>query len=190
MELMELLEGRRTYRRFLQKEISEEIIGEILRAARLSSSAANKQPLSYVVIRSGDMVNKVFACTKWAGYLKPEDGQPGEDEKPVLFIAVVENLDINPDCDTDAGLAIANMTLAAWNRGVGSCIIGACNKPRLSEMFGLTEAQKLHTVVAFGYPSHKSRVEDVKDGDIKYYLDENRDYVVPKRQLEDVVTYL
>lgn len=35
MELMELLEGRRTYRRFYQKEISEEIIGEILRAARL-----------------------------------------------------------------------------------------------------------------------------------------------------------
>ena len=44
MELMELLEGRRTYRRFYQKEISEEITGEILRAARLSSSAANKQP--------------------------------------------------------------------------------------------------------------------------------------------------
>ncbi len=110
--------------------------------------------------------------------------------KPVLFIAVVENLNINPDCDTDAGLAIANMTLAAWNRGVGSCIIGACNKPRLSEMFGLTEEQKLHTVVAFGYPSHKSRIEGVKDGDIRYYLDENRDYVVPKRQLEDVVTYM
>ena len=190
MELMELLEGRRTYRRFYQKEISEEIVGEILRAARLSSSAANKQPLSYVVIRSADKVNQVFDCTRWAGYLKPEDGQPGEDEKPVLFIAVVENLNINPDCDTDAGLAIANMTLAAWNRGVGSCIIGACNKPRLSEMFGLTEEQKLHTVVAFGYPSHKSRIEGVKDGDIRYYLDENRDYVVPKRQLEDVVTYM
>lgn len=73
---------------------------------------------------------------------------------------------------------------------MGSCIIGACNKPRLSEMFGLTEEQKLHTVVAFGYPSHKSRIEGVKDGDIRYYLDENRDYVVPKRQLEDVVTYM
>ena len=26
--------------------------------------------------------------------------------------------------------------------------------------------------------------------EVKYYLDENRDYVVPKRKLEDVVTYL
>lgn len=190
MELMELLEGRRTYRRFLQRKISEEITGEILQAARLASSAANKQPLSYVVIKSAARVDEVFACTKWAGYLKPEDGQPGEDEKPALFIAVVENLSISLDCDTDAGLAIANMTLAAWNRGVGSCIIGACNKPRLSEMFGLREDQKLHTVVAFGYPSHQSRIAEVKEGDIKYYLDENRDYVVPKRALEDVVTYM
>ena len=77
MELMELLEGRRTYRRFYQKEISEEITGEILRAARLSSSAANKQPLSYVVIRSADKVNQVFDCTRWAGYLKPRTDSPG-----------------------------------------------------------------------------------------------------------------
>ena len=191
---MELLKTRRTYRRFEQKEISQEIIDEILLAARLASSAANKQPLSYVVIRDREKVDKVFSYTSWAGYLPPEQGQPKKDEQPTLFIAVVENLDINRDCDTDAGLAISNMTLAAWNHGVGSCMIGACNKPVLSEMFGLTENQKLHTVVAFGYPSHVSRIEDIEDpadpNAVKYYLDENRDYVVPKRKLEDVVKYL
>lgn len=194
MDLMELLKTRRTYRRFEQKEISQEIIDEILLAARLASSAANKQPLSYVVIRDREKVDKVFSYTRWAGYLPPEQGQPKKDEQPTLFIAVVENLDINRDCDTDAGLAISNMTLAAWNHGVGSCMIGACNKPVLSEMFGLTENQKLHTVVAFGYPSHVSRIEDIEDpadpNAVKYYLDENRDYVVPKRKLEDVVKYL
>lgn len=78
---------------------------------------------------------------------------------------------------------------AAWNHGVGSCIIGACNRQKLSELFGLTEDQKLHTVVAFGYPSHISRIENVeKDGDIRYHLDEDGNYVVPKRNLEDVVT--
>ena len=46
MNLMKFLEGRRTYRRFEQREISLEIIEEILVAARLASSAANKQPLS------------------------------------------------------------------------------------------------------------------------------------------------
>lgn len=189
--LMELLKTRRTYRRFEQRQISQEIVDEILTAARLASSAANKQPLSYIVIRDADKVADVFAHTKWAGALPPEQGQPKEGERPVLFIAVVENLDINKNCDTDAGLAISNMTLAAWNRGVGSCMIGACNKQALSEMFGLTEEQQLHTVVAFGYPSHESHIVDMEaPQQFKYYLDDKRDYVVPKRKLEDVVSYL
>ncbi len=188
--LMELLETRRTYRRFAQKEIDQSIVDEMLRAARLASSAANRQPLTYIVVEGKNKTDQVFEYTKWAGALPPELGQPKEDERPVLFIAVVENLDINQNCDTDAGLAIGNMTLAAWNRGVGSCIIGACNKEKLSELFGLTQNQKLHTVVAFGYPSHQSRVVSAEKGeDLKYYLDEKKDYVVPKRKLSDVVSY-
>lgn len=189
--LMELLKTRRTYRRFEQKEVSQEIIDEILMAARLSSSGMNKQPLSYIVIKDAAKVADVFTYTRWAGSLPPELGQPKEHERPVLFIAVVQNTDLNPNCETDAGLAISNMTLAAWNRGVGSCIIGACNKEKLSEMFGLSCTQKLHSVVAFGYPSHVCTIVDLeKDAEFKYYLDENKDYVVPKRKLEDVVSYL
>lgn len=146
MELMDLMRTNRTYRRFKQTAVSDEIIGEIMEAARNASSA-----------------------------------------EPVLFIGVVENTDINKNCDTDAGLAIANMRLAAWAHGVGSCIIGACDRQKISEIFGLTDNQALHTVIAFGYPSHTSRIEDMKDGDVKYYLDDNRDYVVPKRRVCDVV---
>ena len=189
--LMELLKSRRTYRRFEQRQISREIIDEILEAARLASSAANRQPLSYIVVSGAEKVEEVFVHTKWAGALPPEQGQPKEGEHPVLFIAVVENLDINKNCDTDAGLAISNMTLAAWNHGVGSCMIGACNKAALSELFGLTEDQALHTVVAFGYPTHESHVVDMEDEEqFKYYLDEKRDYMVPKRKLSDVVRWL
>ena len=188
MELMDLIRTNRTYRRFKQTAVSDEIIAEVLEAARNAASAANRQPLSYVVVKSQKKVEEVFALTKWAGYLPPEQGQPKKGEEPVLFIGVVENTDINKNCDTDAGLAIANMRIAAWAHGVGSCIIGACNKPELSRMFGLTQNQVLHTVIAFGYPSHASIIEDMKNDDVKYYLDGNRNYVVPKRRIDDVVT--
>ena len=187
MELMDLIRTNRTYRRFKQTAVSDEIIAVLLEAARNAASAANRQPLSYVVVKSQKKVEEVFALTKWAGYLPPEQGQPKKGEEPVLFIGVVENTDINKNCDTDAGLAIANMRLAAWAHGVGSCIIGACNKPELSRMFGLTQNQVLHTVTAFGYPSHASSIEDMKNDDVKYYLDGNRNYVVPKRRIDDVV---
>ena len=190
-QLMDLLYTRRTYRRFEQREISKEILEEILTAARLASSAANRQPLRFVAVQSKENVEKVFDCTRWAGYLPKELGTPKEGERPVLYIAVVQDTSVNADSDTDAGLAIGNMTLAAWNRGVGSCIIGSCSRNILGELLELKEHEKLHTVVAFGYPSHRSTVVDMeKDGDWKYYLDEEKDYLVPKRKLEDIVRYL
>lgn len=191
MDIMELLKTRRTYRRFEQKPVSDAILNDMLTAARYASSAANKQPISYVVVRTPEKVKEVFDLTKWAGYFPNDAGRPKAGEEPVLFIGIVEHLDISKNyADTDAGLAVSNLTLAAWSHGVGSCIIGACNKQKLSEMFGLTEVQRLHTVVAFGYPSHESHIIDVKDGEIRYYLDEKQDYVVPKRKLEELVKYL
>lgn len=188
--LMELLKTRRSYRRFLQRSIDTAVIDEILEAARYASSGMNKQPLSYIVISGEEKVSPVFELTKWAAALPPELGQPKDDEKPALFIAVIQNTDLNANSDTDAGLAISNMTLAAWNHGIGSCIIGNCNKPKLSEMFGLNDKQKLHTLVGFGYPSHKSTIVDMDDTEAySYYLDEDKNYIVPKRKLSDTVTY-
>ena len=72
MDIMELLKTRRTYRRFKQQPISDEILHDILTAARYASSAANKQPISYVVVRTPEKVKEVFDLTKWAGYF-PND---------------------------------------------------------------------------------------------------------------------
>ena len=52
MELMDLIRTNRTYRRFKQTAVSDEIIAEVLEAARNAASAANRQPLSYVVVKS------------------------------------------------------------------------------------------------------------------------------------------
>ena len=45
MSVLNLMKTRRTYRRFEQRPVPDEVISEILEAARLSSSAANLQPL-------------------------------------------------------------------------------------------------------------------------------------------------
>lgn len=54
-------------------------------------------------MKTPQKVQEVFAETKWAAYLPKEQGQPKAGEEPVLFIGVVQNLKINPNCDTDAG---------------------------------------------------------------------------------------
>ncbi len=61
MELIELLKTRRTYRRFKQEPIADACINEILTAARYASSAMNKQPLQYVVVKTPQKVKEVFS---------------------------------------------------------------------------------------------------------------------------------
>ena len=191
MDIMELLAGRRTYRRFLQKPVPAGVVADMVEAVRLSSCGGNRQAIRLVVVQSPAMVAKVQPLVKWAAYLPPEQGTPGPGEQPVLFVAVVQDASIPGDKDTDAGIALANLTLAAWARGVGSCIMGAIDRPRLTELLGLSENEKLHSMVALGYPAHASRVVPLTEATgVKYYLDENRDYCVPKRAAADIARFV
>lgn len=191
MDILELLASRRTYRRFLQKPVPADVIADMAEAVRLSSCGANRQAIRLVVVQSPEMVAKVQPLVKWAAYLPPEQGTPQPEEQPVLFAAVVQDTSILGDKDTDAGIALANLTLAAWAKGVGSCIMGAIDRPRLTELLGLAENEKLHTMVAFGYPAHAARVVPLTgETGVKYYLDANRDYCVPKRDVKEIVRYL
>ena len=191
MDIMELLAGRRTYRRFLQKPVPAGVVANMVEAVRLSSCGANRQAIRLVVVQSPAMVAKVQPLVKWAAYLPPEQGVPKPGEQPVLFVAVVQDASIPGDKDTDAGIALANLTLAAWAKGVGSCIMGAIDRPRLTELLGLSENEKLHSMVALGYPAHASRVVPLTEATgVKYYLDENRDYCVPKRAAADIARFV
>lgn len=149
------------------------------------------QAVRLVLVQSPEMVAKVQPLVKWAGYLPPEQGTPKADELPTFYAAVVQDTAIPGDLATDTGIALANMTLAAWDKGVGSCIMGAINKPALTALLGIEEPQKLAFMVAFGYPTHKARIVPMTEQTgVKYYLDENRDYCVPKRSAEEIARSL
>ena len=191
MTAMELLTTRRTYRRFAQKAVPQDVVDDIVQAVRLSSCGANRQAVRLVLVQSPEMVAKVQPLVKWAGYLPPEQGTPKADELPTFYAAVVQDTAIPGDLATDTGIALANMTLAAWDKGVGSCIMGAIDKPALTALLGIEEPQKLAFMVAFGYPTHKAGIVPMTEQTgVKYYLDANRDYCVPKRSAEEIARSL
>ena len=190
MSVMDTLATRRTYRRFEQKPVPQDVVDDIIEAVRLSSSGANRQAVRLVVVNQPTDVAKVQPLVKWAAYLPPEQGTPKADELPTLFVAVVKDTAIPGDPATDIGIALANMTLAAWDKGVGSCIMGAINKPALSEMLGIAEPEKLAFMIAFGYPTHEAHIVPLTaETGVKYYLDASRNYCVPKRSEEELARY-
>lgn len=184
MDLMQLMETRRTYRRFAQKPVPQQVLDDMADALRFSSSARNGQPIRLLFIQNPEDVKKVNSLVRWAGALPPELGSPKPDEIPTLFAAV---LDEGGGHAVDAGIALANITLAAWNHGVGSCIMQAIDFAALTELFALPEGTKLHSMVALGYPTHTSTLAPVpENGKLAYYLDEDKNYHVPRLSAQEL----
>ena len=187
MDMMEFLRTRRTYRRFAQRPVEPEILRECVDAARIASCGANRQTLKYVVVQSPEAVAAVQPLVHWAAYLPREQGTPQPDEQPTAFIAILQDDRLPGANDVDIGLALGSLTAAAWAHGVGSCIMGAIDRPALTKLLGLPEGLRLCYMVALGYPTHESHLVEIQDGSVKYYLDENRNYCVPKRGMEEIL---
>ena len=190
--VLELLETRRTYRRFDEsKKIPDNVVEKMQYAARIASSAMNRQPLRYIYVRDVETVNAVFDITGWGGALPNGLGRPKVGERPTMFVAVLAAHDlVTKFTDFDAGLAVSNMTLAAWDSGVGSCILGSVNVEKLREILAIPAELDVITAVGFGYPTHTSAIVDSDGSDLRYYLDENKNYLVPKREIKDTVTHI
>lgn len=69
--LKDLIIKNRSYRRFHENhEISHDELVELVDLARLSPSAANLQPLKFMLSANKKTNDLIFANTLWAGYLK------------------------------------------------------------------------------------------------------------------------
>ena len=183
----EKIRSRRTIRKYLQKAVPEEVLLKCVDAARVSPSGANLQPLSYIIVNDQKLLRKVFSTLSWAGYLP--DYQPREEEMPRAYIIILLDEEISRTPNHDAGIAAMSISMVAYDEGLGSCILGAVDREKLREILEVPEGLAVVLVVALGYPAENPVVEPVKDGDIKYWLDENGVLHVPKRDLKDVIRW-
>ena len=190
MTLENLLEWRRTYRKFDEnKLISKEDIDDILNSIKFASCANNRQYLRFISVENKAKVLELFENTKWAASLPNNIGRPKEGERPVYFIAILSDEEKKLRFNgIDEGLVISNLTLLAAEKGIGSCIIGSVNDKKMREILNYEDNYSCEVVVAFGYPKVKSSIKEINAGeDQAYYLDEDGNYIVPKYKIKDIV---
>lgn len=187
MDFKELSVKCRTYRRFNQDPIDPAILDELMENVRIVSSAMNGQVLRYVVVKDPALVKALQPAIHWAAALPKELGTPKEGEQPVAFILVCKEAHANPWSDIDAGIAVRNIALNACSYGIRSAILGAVEWNKVTSLLEVPENWKPRLLMALGYPSCESHIVEVPaNGSIKYYLDENKNYCVPKRALKDI----
>ncbi len=186
MSVFDLARSRRTIRRFQKKHIPYDVLESCVEAARLAPSGANMQPCEYIIVDDENLLPQVFSTLKWAGYIAPK-GNPPAGEEPTAYIVVLMNRQKRPQGgDHDAGIVAAYISLVAFERGVGSCLIASVDRDRLRQILKLPDHCEINLVVALGYPNESPKVEDFHDS-IKYWKDEQGVLHVPKRKLADIL---
>jgi len=180
--------SRRSIRQFKSKPVSKAILKKLVNVARLAPSAANLQPLEFIVVDEDKIRNKIFNCLKWAAYIKPQ-GNPKPGHEPVAYIIVLVNTRTkDKGYEYDAGAAIENMILAAWEQGIGSCWLLSVERNKIQAALKIPKSYKIDSVLALGFPAEKPTKEDLKET-IKYWKDKNGRLHVPKRRIEDIIHF-
>lgn len=186
MTIFELVKKRRTIRRFKQKQVPKDVLLAIVDTGRKAPSAANKQPLEYILVDDVNLLPSLFAQTSWAGYLPKEEGAPPPEQQPVAYVVVLVNKSraLEKWTGHDCGAAIENMILFALSEGIGSCWIGSLNREAISELLNIPDKYDVDSVLALGYPDEQPKEVLLTDS-VKYYKKEGILHV-PKRAFNDV----
>jgi len=149
MSLLDLILSRRSIRRYETKDISEEVLKQILEAGRQAPSAANRQPVRFVIVKDHDLL-KVLCDTLFTRFVK---------YAPVAIVgcADIKSLLTGKWAVVDATIAMENMVIAAWSLGVGSCWIGACKEEKVKELLKIPDKWKVVALVTLGYPAEQPK---------------------------------
>ena len=186
--IRDLITRNRSYRRFYQEAVIEhETLSELVDLARLSASAANMQPLRYILSCDPEKNALIFPHLAWAGYLKDWPG-PSEGERPSAYIIILGDTEITQSFGCDHGIAAQSILLGATEKGLGGCIIAAVQRDKLCQALKIPPRYEILLVLALGKPRETVVVETVgADGDIKYWRDSEGTHHVPKRLLDEII---
>lgn len=188
--IKELVLKTRSIRRFIEEPVSEEILFHLIDIARLSASAANLQPLKYIISFKDDMNNIIFPNLMWAGYLKEWKG-PEKGERPSAYIIVMGDRSISGSFGCDHGIATQNILLGAAEFGLGCCIIGAVDRKKIIEKLNIPEKYEILHIIAIGKAGEEVILEKMGRNDsVKYWRDKDSIHHVPKRTLGDILVHV
>ena len=147
MDAFLAIASRRDERRYRPDPLPEPTVRRILEAGRLSGSAGNRQPWSFVVPTSRERLDRLA------------DGvfEPGNIHSAGLVVAIV--VSGKGPVRFDAGRAAQNMLLAAWNAGVSSCPNGIADADRVRSALDLADGEEVAIVLSFGTPQRARDVD-------------------------------
>lgn len=164
MNFMEIAENRQSCRSYdPAKDIEEEKLQAILKAAQLAPSACNGQPYMITVCK-GESAKAVAAACAGMGMNQFATQAPVQlviSEMPyVKSAALGAKLKKNDYRSIDIGIVAAYLTAEAAAQGLGTCILGWLDDGKIREICDLSYPVRL--VITLGYAAEGEKLRTKK----------------------------
>jgi nitroreductase len=148
MEFSELIKKRYSVRAYKPDPVEEDKLQQVLDAARLAPTAANRQPFQLIVIRTAGREAE----------LKRVYGRDWFVQPPLIICACgvpgrgwARSDDGKSYVDVDVAIAMDHLILEAANLGLGTCWIAAFNPEAAREVLGLPDDVEPIAFTPLGY---------------------------------------
>ena len=168
MNFMEIAENRQSCRSYdAGKDVEEEKLQAVLKAAQLAPSACNGQPYKITVCK-GDTAKEVAAACAGMGLNKFAPQAPVQlviSEMPyVKSAALGAKLKKNDYRSIDIGILAAYITAEAAAQGLGTCILGWLDDGKIRSLCDLEYPVRL--VITLGYAAEGDQLRTKKRKDL------------------------
>jgi len=150
MDFSELITKRYSVRSYKSDPVEDDKLHKVLEAARIAPTAANRQPLRFIVIHTKGREDELKRIYKAPWFTQP----------PIVICACaiksqawVRSWDDKNHADIDVTIATDHLILEAANQGFGTCWIGAFDPTAAREVLGIPEDVDPVFFTPLGYPA-------------------------------------
>ncbi len=146
MQTLDAIGRQRVVRAFTADPIPDDALSTILHAGRRAGSSKNLQRWAFITITDREALRRLSGVGPWCGHLAGA----------TMAIALV-----TPDPRAegaplsvmwDLGRAAQNMTLAAWDLGIGSCPATVYEQADCRSILRYPDDHHCEYILSFGYP--------------------------------------
>ncbi len=168
MNTTECIKTRYSIREYSDAAVSEGLVKEILQAAVCAPSAGNAQDWEFIVVRKQEIKKQLAEAALGQGFIA---------DAPVLVV-VCSNLKKIGSAYGERGVSLYSiqdtaaaamcLMLAAWEKGLGTCWVGAFDEGRVKEILVLPMDVRPLAIITLGYP--RAGIEKPKSRDLSGVL--------------------
>ena len=160
MDFKELVQKRRSIRKFEDREIPAEDLQTILRSALMAPTSKGTRAWHFIVVDDKDMLDKISRCREMGSQFVAG---------AAVAVVVLGDREVTDAWCEDAAIAAVTMQYQAADLGLGSCWCHIRNRfmangePSdnvLRYLLGYPENLTAECVVGLGYPAIKRRPQD------------------------------